>query len=38
MRNSVEKEYDWVEKWYVKDAVEYSFFSIIFEHSSDEIG
>ena len=34
----VEKEYDWVEKWYVKDAVEYSFFSIIFEHSSDEIG
>ncbi len=22
----MEKKYDWVEKWYVKDAVEYSFF------------
>ena len=29
MRNKVEKEYDRVEKWYIKDAVEYSFFSII---------
>ena len=26
----MEKKYDWVEKWYVKYAVEYSFFSIIF--------